>query len=48
MRALNAEQVRRLLDAARGDGLEVLYVLALNISMRQGELLALNWEDVFR
>src|SRR5215216_2372133 len=34
IRALNAEQARRLLDAARGDRLEALYVLALNTGMR--------------
>src|SRR5919107_280329 len=37
---LNAEEVRRLLDAVRGDRLESLYVLALSTGMRQGELLA--------
>jgi hypothetical protein len=37
IRALNAEQVRCLLDAARDDRLEALYVLALNTGMRQGE-----------
>ena len=29
-----------------GDKLEALYVLALNSGLRQGELLALKWEDV--
>ena len=29
-----------------GDRLEALYVLALNTGMRQGELLALKWDDV--
>jgi integrase len=43
---LNAEESRTLLEAARGDRLEALYVLALNTGMRQGELLALKWEDV--
>jgi integrase len=43
---LDAEQARRLLEMARGDRLEALYVLALNTGMRQGELLALKWDDV--
>src|SRR5215204_1218008 len=43
---LTEEESRRLLEAARGDRLEALYVLALNTGMRQGELLALKWEDV--
>ncbi len=43
---LDAKGARRLLEAARGDRLEALYVLALNTGMRQGELLALKWEDI--
>jgi integrase len=43
---LDAEGARRLLEAARGDRLEALYVLALNSGMRQCELLALKWDDV--
>ncbi len=46
MRTLSAEETRRLLDAARGDKLEALYVLAVHTGMRQGELLALKWQDV--
>lgn len=43
---LTEEEARRLLEAARGDRLEALYVLALSTGMRMGELLALKWEDV--
>jgi integrase len=43
---LDQEEARQLLTAACGDRLEALYVLALNTGMRQGELLALKWEDV--
>jgi integrase len=43
---LNPEESRRLLEVARGDRLDALYVLALNTGMRQGELLALKWDDV--
>ena len=43
---LTNEQARKLLDTARGDRLEALYVVALQSGLRQGELLALRWEDV--
>jgi integrase len=43
---LNAEQAQRFLDAAKGDRLHALYVLALMTGMRQGELLGLRWQDV--
>lgn len=43
---LTEEQAKRLLETVRGDRLEALYVLALNTGMRQGELLALKWDDV--
>jgi integrase len=35
-----------ILDAAKGDPFEALYVLALTTGMRQGELLGLKWEDI--
>ena len=46
MRPLTAEQVRILFDAAKGDRLEALYVLAVTTGLRQGELLGLKWDDV--
>jgi integrase len=46
VRSLTAEQARALLQAARGDRLEALYVLAVTTGMRQGELCGLQWEDV--
>ena len=46
MRVLTPEQVRTFLEAARGNEMEALYVLALSTGMRQGELLALHWQDV--
>jgi len=46
LRVLDRDQVRELLDVARGDRLEALYVLAVTTGMRQGELLALRWRDV--
>ena len=46
MKTLGVEQARQLIDAARGDRFEALYVLALTTGLRQGELLALRWQDV--
>ncbi len=43
---LTNEQARKLLDVAQGDRLEALYVVAVQSGLRQGELLALRWEDV--
>lgn len=46
IRPLTPEQARALLDANRDDRLWALYVTALATGLRQGELLALRWEDV--
>ena len=46
VRPLSNEQARKLLDTAQGDRLEALYVVAVQSGLRQGELLALRWEDV--
>jgi integrase len=46
MSPLSSNETRSLLEAARGNRLEALYVLAVHTGMRQGELLALNWQDV--
>jgi integrase len=46
MTAYGPDEAARLLQAAKGDPLEALYVLALTTGMRQGELLALRWRDV--
>jgi integrase len=43
---LDAEQARRLLEAACGNRLEALYVLAVTAGLRIGELLGLKWEDM--
>jgi integrase len=42
---LSPAEARTLLEAARGDRLEALYVLAVTTGMRQGELLGLGWAD---
>jgi integrase len=46
LQVLDREQVRTLLEAAHGDRLEALYVLAVTTGMRRSELLALRWRDV--
>jgi len=43
---LATAEARKLLEAAREDRLEALYVLAVHCGLRQGELLGLKWEDV--
>ena len=35
-----------MLETARGDRLEALYIVAVQSGLRQGELLTLRWEDV--
>ncbi len=46
VRPLTRDEARRFLKAVRGDRLEALYVVALHTGLRQGELLALRWDDV--
>jgi integrase len=46
IRPLDQKQAKALLEAARGEPFEALYVLAVTTGMRQGELLGLKWEDV--
>jgi integrase len=43
---LTQDQMRSLLDVAKGDKLHAFYVLAITTGMRQGELLGLQWKDV--
>ncbi len=45
---LTAGEANRLIEAAEeaGDRLSALYVLAIHTGLRQGELLALRWEDI--
>ena len=43
---LNHAQVNALFEAARGDRLEALYIVAVMMGLREGELLGLKWEDV--
>jgi integrase len=45
-RALDSEEIATLLEAARGTRVEVPIRIALATGLRQGELLALRWDDV--
>ena len=44
--ALSQDQVRALLEAARGERNETLYIVAVHTGLRQGELLGLRWTDI--
>src|SRR4051794_658343 len=46
IRPLSPEEVKMLFSAAQGNRLEALYVLAVHTGLKQGELLALKWDDV--
>jgi integrase len=46
IKPLDAEQAKRILEAASGDRFEALYVLAVTAGLRIGELLGLKWEDL--
>lgn len=43
---LSVQQVKRLLSVARDDRLEAAYVLPATVGLRQGECLALRYEDI--
>jgi integrase len=46
IKPLGSEECAAFLEASRGERLEALYVLAVHCGLREGELLALRWEDV--
>ncbi len=46
IRPLSPAQIRQLLEAAHGDRLEALYVVAVTAGLREGEMLGLRWSDV--
>ncbi len=46
IKPLDAENTKRLLEAARSNRLEALYVVAVTAGLRIGELLGLKWEDL--
>lgn len=43
---LSSEDARRFLEMAKGGRFEAVYVIALNLGMRRGEILGLRWCDV--
>lgn len=43
---LDQEQARALLEAVKDDRFYALYLIALTLGLRKGELLALRWQDV--
>jgi integrase len=43
---LDASQAAAFLKAAKGDRFEALYILCLMCGLRQGEALALRWQDI--
>ena len=45
IKPLNSEESAAFLEAAHGERLEALYALAVRCGLREGELLALRWED---
>ena len=46
VRPLTEDEARRLLQAAKGERFEALYVLSVCTGLRQGEALALQWADL--
>jgi len=46
MHVLSPEEARRFLAAAQDSRYHVLFAVALHTGMRQGELLALQWQDI--
>ena len=46
MHPLSSEQARLFLDTAQEDRHHALYVVAITVGLREGELLGLRWEDV--
>jgi integrase len=45
-RSLSIEQAKTLLDTAKGNRLEVAYLVLLSYGLRRGELLGLAWADL--
>ena len=46
VKPLSPEQAKTFLEAAKEDRLYAMYVVALALGLRQGELFGLKWEDV--
>jgi integrase len=46
MKTFDRDQVRQLLEALKGSPLQALFVLAVGLGIREGELLGLRWKDI--
>ncbi len=46
IRPLTPDQVRLFLEAIHGDRAEALYLVAVGVGLRQGEILGLAWTDI--
>jgi integrase len=46
VKPLRAEEVKKFLEAMKGDRLEALYLVTLALGLREGEVLGLRWQDV--
>lgn len=46
VRVLSPEETKRLLDAARGEPIEGLVMLAISTGVRLGEALGVQWQDI--
>jgi integrase len=46
VRVLTVEDARRLVDVIQGDRFEALWICALALGLRKGELLGWRWSDV--
>jgi integrase len=46
MEALDPENARRFLNAANGSRFEAVYITALTLGLRRGEVLGLRWRDI--
>jgi len=46
MKTFDRDQVRQLLEALKGSHLEALFVLAVGLGVREGELLGTRWMDI--
>ncbi len=46
VQAVTVEEAKRLVGAVRGDRFEALWICALTLGLRRGELLGLRWADI--
>lgn len=46
MKIFTPEQAKAFLDSVKGHRLEALFVMALTLGLRRGELLGLRWSDI--